>query len=203
MELMNALLTAVIQVLAFTLVPFLWWFVTARKREAFLNWIGLRMPLTQQPGRLALAMGAVVLLFVILSAVMIPGLVPDESLAASSFAGIGSRALLPAILFAFVQTALSEEILFRGFLGKRFSNRFGFAAGNTLQALLFGLLHGVMFFSVTTPLNATVIVAFTGLIGWAMGYLNEKLAGGSILPGWLLHGLSNLLPALAALYGLI
>ena len=41
-----------------------------------------------------------------------------------------------------IQTGLSEEILFRGFLGKRLIAKFGFAVGNVVQGLLFGTLHG-------------------------------------------------------------
>lgn|GEM_PF-6247348 len=45
--------------------------------------------------------------------------------------------------------AMTEEVTvrifiyvgFRGFLGKRLIARFGFAVGNTIQAVVFGLLH--------------------------------------------------------------
>lgn len=39
---LNQLLNAIIQVLLFSLVPLLWWLVTARKKVAFFDWLGLR-----------------------------------------------------------------------------------------------------------------------------------------------------------------
>ena len=32
-----------------------------------------------------------------------------------------------------------------------------------------------------------------------MGYMNEELAQGSIIPSWLMHGISNLLSALVVM----
>ena len=67
---------------------------------------------------------------------------------------MGWSAFPSAFLFGIIQTGLSEEILFRGFLAKRLISRFGFATGNLPQGLVFGLLHGAMFFLVTTLLKA-------------------------------------------------
>ena len=48
----------------------------------------------------------------------------------------------------------------------------------------------------TVPAASTTIVifmaVFTGAFGWVNGWLNEKLGGGSILPGWAAHGTANL-----------
>ncbi|WP_430112552.1 CPBP family intramembrane glutamic endopeptidase [Paenibacillus sp. B1-33] len=107
------------------------------------------------------------------------------------------------MLYAFIQTGLSEEILFRGFIGKRLNSAFGFATGNTVQAFLFGCLHGVMFFSRTRVINAVIITLFTALIGWFMGYINEKLAGGSIIPSWMMHGLANSFSAMTMMFQLL
>lgn len=58
--------------------------------------------------------------------------------AGSSFAGMGMAALPAVIVYSFIRTGFSEEFLFRGFLLKRISRRWGFIVGNTVQALLFG-----------------------------------------------------------------
>ena len=71
----------------------------------------------------------------------------DTETADSAFSH-GGIAVIPAVLvYAVLHTALSEEILFRGFLLKRIANRFGFVAGNTIQAVLFGIIHAVGFFN--------------------------------------------------------
>ena len=99
---------------------------------------------------------------------------------------------MPSILvYAFFNTSFPEEILFRGFLLKRIGNKFGFTVGNLIQALLFGGIHGILFFSVVGILKSIIITLFTGMIGWIIGYINERKAGGSILLGWGMHAFFN------------
>lgn len=92
------------------------------------------------------------------------------------------------------QTALSEEILFRGFIGKRLQKKFGFVVGNALQAILFGLPHGVPFMLVYHQyvVGVTLIIC-ASVVGGLEFYLNEKKAGGSILPSFLIHSTVNVL----------
>lgn len=52
-------------------------------------------------------------------------------------------------------------------------------------------------------LKAVLIILFTGVIGWIMGYINEKKADGSILPGWMIHALSNIFSGICAAFQLI
>lgn len=78
------------------------------------------------------------------------------------------------LLYAIIQTGLSEELFFRGFLLKRFAHTFGFQIGNILQSLLFGSIHGLMLFS-AIPFGVVVLVVIvTGLAGYLMGWMNEK-----------------------------
>ena len=104
---------------------------------------------------------------------------------------------------AIFNTALPEEIVFRGFLLKRVANKFGFVAGNTIQALLFGIIHGIMFFSTVGVIKAILIILFTGAIGWFMGYTNEKEAEGSILPSWCIHSIANIFSGVCSAFVLI
>lgn len=110
----------------------------------------------------------------------------DAELATAEFAGMGAQAVPAILIYAIFNTALPEEIVFRGFLLKRLEDRFGFVAANTVQAVLFGLLHGVMFFPLTGMIKAALLIIFTGAIAWFMGYINEEKANGSILPGWIM-----------------
>lgn len=121
-------------------------------------------------------------------------------MATTEFAGLGVRAILPVIVYAVFNTAFSEELLFRGFLLKRIENKFGFFAGNTVQAVLFGLLHGVMFFPLAGVAKAVWVITVTGSIAWFMGYINERKAGGSILPSWIIHALSNIFSGLCTAF---
>lgn len=141
------------------------------------------------------------MVFVALS-VMLLAMLSGVTTATSVFHGLGLVALPAALVYAFFNTALSEEILFRGFLLKRLSSKFGFAVGNGVQSVLFGLLHGVMFVPVVGVVKALIIIVFTSAIGWCMGYVNEKLAGGSIIPSWLIHALANTFSSLLALFSI-
>ncbi|CAM2993731.1 CPBP family intramembrane glutamic endopeptidase [Limosilactobacillus mucosae] len=112
--------------------------------------------------------------------------------------------MLPAVLvYPVLGTSLPEELLFRGFLLKRLATRFDFAIGNLIQALLFGLLHSVIFINQLGLLSALGIGWFTLLIAWLMGFINEKSATGSIYPSWLIHALANFLTGLSAALGLL
>lgn len=199
MSIVTDVVDAVLQVILFGLIPLFWWLATARKKTCFFRWIGLQRPALSDRRRFYCFFIGVTAAFCGLGLILIPLLVDMDILAASRFAGKGTAALVPAIFYAFIQTGLSEELLFRGFLGKRLSSRFGFATGNTLQAAVFGILHGVMFQG-SGALAAVTLVILTGAVGWCMGYMNEKLTNGSIVPSWVVHGISNFVTALAVMF---
>lgn len=197
----SELIGALLQLVMFALIPFIWWLVSARKREGFFSWIGLKR--VQFTGRfsttLLVTLGAVACYGLLTKLVMAS--VPEGiTTAGSSFAGMGVAALPAVFAYGFIRTGLSEEIVFRSFLLKRISGRWGFTAGNIIQALLFGALHGVPFGLATHNLLVTLIMTLLpGAFGWFQGWLNEKRAGGSIIPSWLLHGIINTVVAALSL----
>ena len=93
-----------------------------------------------------------------------------------------------------VYVALGEEVFFRGFLGGWLVRRFGFAIGNTVQALVFVLPH-LLLLSVSLSLWLVVLVQL--LTGWLLGWVRHRVE--SIWPGWLAHSPANALGALAAM----
>ena len=105
-----------------------------------------------------------------------------------------------AFAYGLIRTGLSEEILFRGFILKRIQNKFGFIAGNVIQALAFGLMHGVPFGLATHNIGVTVLLTLLpGALGFYMGWLNEKKFSGSIIPSWLVHSIVNTITTIIAL----
>lgn len=197
----SELLDAVLQAILFLLIPFLWWLMTARKSEGFLPWMGFRK--VHHTGRwLCTALGTVlaVTAYGILTSALMAAYSEGITAAGSSFAGMGMAALPAVIVYSFIRTGFSEEFLFRGFLLKRISRRWGFIVGNTVQALLFGALHGIPFGLATHRIPVTVLLTLLpGALGWYFGWLNEKRCGGSVVPSWLLHGLMNTVVACLAL----
>lgn len=195
---LNQLLNAIIQVLLFSLVPLLWWLVTARKKVAFFDWLGLRWPKNVNTRTL---WGSIVLVTVVCFvigevAVWARG---DVEAAESAYQGMGLGALPTVLVYAFIQTGLSEEILFRGFLLKRLMAKWGFVVANIVQALIFGALHLTMVWGQVGFLAGAVIVIYPMIPAVLMSILNEKKADGSILPSWLVHGTLNTVSALMVL----
>ena len=195
---LNQLLNAIIQVLLFSLVPLLWWLVTARKKVAFFDWLGLRWPKNVNTRTL---WGSIVLVMVVCFvigevAVWARG---DVDAAESAYQGMGLGALPTVLVYAFLQTGLSEEILFRGFLLKRLMAKWGFVVANIVQALIFGALDLTMVWGQVGFLAGMVIVIYPMIPAVLMSILNEKKADGSILPSWLVHGTINTVSALMVL----
>lgn len=46
-----------------------------------------------------------------------------------------------------------------------------------------------------------LVFVFIASIAYSMGYINEQKADGSILPSWLIHGVSNLFSAILSMVG--
>ncbi len=196
--LLNEIVSSIIQILLFSIVPFVWWLITARKKESFYVWIGLK-----KASAISWKSLLVVTSLFIMVSVFTLYLTKDVETATSEFEGLGISALLPAFVYAVFHTSLPEELLFRGVLLKRLSHPFGFRAANIIQGLLFGLLHGAMFLNLAGLTRTILIIFVTSGIAFAMGYINEKKSGGSILPSWIIHATANLFAAVVAMFSLV
>ncbi|MEO6039758.1 MAG: CPBP family glutamic-type intramembrane protease [Saprospiraceae bacterium] len=109
--------------------------------------------------------------------------------------GLNPVSTIILLITALIKTSLSEEILFRGFIAKRAINRWGFGPGNLLQALLFGLIHLLLFWLIAkTPILPCVFIfTFSSLAAWLIGHNMIRNGNGSIIPGWISHGAGNAL----------
>ena len=188
---MKKLTNSIIQIIIFSIIPFLWWLITSRKKMNFFEWIGLKKVNNIKENKLFAWIFSVLVLFLIISVFILYSL-KNVNVASSEFTGLGIKSLPSILIYAIFNTSLPEEILFRGFLLKRIGNKFGFIVSNGIQSLLFGCIHGIMFFSAIGILKSMLIILFTGIIGWIMGYINEKKANGSILPSWFIHAVANI-----------
>lgn len=191
----SELIGAILQVVLFALIPFLVWLCIGRKQTSFLKWIGLRK--IEHTGKWWITILITICIAVVYACSTALISIPFQgeiTTAGNTFSGLGISALPAVFVYAFLRTGLSEEILFRGFLLKRISSKCGFVVGNTVQALLFGAMHGIPFGIATSNLFVTILLTLIpGAFGWYQGWLNEKKCGGSILPSWLIHGTMNLI----------
>jgi len=203
MQIINLLVNAGLQVLLFAIIPFVWWLIFAREKSNFFNWLGFKKPMIQN--RLK-HFGLFLIISVILvfpSLLAVTFFIDKSTMATNQFSGQGISAIIPALIYSFFQTGLSEELFFRGFLTKRFVHKFGFYLGNIMQGLLFGLLHGILFASVIEPVGAVVIIFITAIAGYLLGWINEKQSNGSILPSWFIHGFVNTIASIIAMFNIL
>lgn len=192
----SKLFSSVLEIIVFAFVPFVWWLITARKKESFTKWIGLKGIDKKECGKVVKWSLLTSLCFAGLSIFMLNVVKGVEGLATSDFTGLGLKALPTIIIYAVFNTAFPEEILFRGFLLKRLSNKFGFGVANFIQCVVFGMIHGLMFVKYTGFVTGVSITVFTMAIACCMGYINEKKAAGSLLPSWGIHAAANIFSGL-------
>lgn len=196
----NTFISGISQIFIFTLIPFIWWFISSRKEENFIRWIGLKLPEMKKNSWFWIIGTSIVFMLI---SILVIYFFKGVDLATSNFEGLGIKALPSIFIYAVFNTAFSEELLFRGFLLKRLSNKFGFSVANILQASLFGILHGAMLISSVGITRTILIILFTGSIGWFMGYVNEKKANGSIIPSWIIHSIANIFSGISSAFLLI
>ncbi len=201
----NNLAEFVLQLLLFALVPSLWWRWRHRDRP-FLAWLGLKRP--QLQGSLFVLV-PIVILYLLLhrfdaaSFVDAVGLDEANVILSRAYTGMGWYALLPALVAGFLQTGLTEELLFRGFVAKRAMQRWGFGIGNIVQAILFGALHNLLFLAASVQISVAahlVLFVLAAVGGGLLALLNERVYNGSIWPSVLLHGAGNVAAILLAAF---
>lgn len=92
----------------------------------------------------------------------------------ADLSGLSVAAVLAplGIVLGLVRSA-GEEILFRGLIGGVLVRRLGFAAGNTLQALIGAVPLGLTLLANGRPLW-TVLIGQV-VIGWMLGWLRTRL----------------------------
>lgn len=193
----NELISAILQLGLFTLVPFIVFQFRNNKSVNFTSYIGLCAPT-----RKSILLSIVTVIILIIGAVGVIFL--NEDLKAMVFApgsvtgklrrmGFGAETLTILLIIALVKTSLSEEIFFRGFIAHRLTSGLGFNAGNLIQALIFGSIHLLLFWKLVgaLPFPLTFIFVFSTFGGWVIGYIKDKYANGSIIPGWIAHGIAN------------
>lgn len=191
------LISSILQILLFTSIPFLVYVIKKKTSKDFLNFIGLKKSIRKANLLALLVMVVLVAPLLILiflneefKAIMIN---PESVTGKIKHMGISMEAIITILIVAILKTSLSEEIFFRGFLAKRLIAVTNFQTGNILQAVVFGIIHTLLFMSITA--NAfflAVIFVFPTIGAYLTTYINEKLGEGSIIPGWIAHGTSNL-----------
>ncbi len=201
---------AISNIVVLSLLPLVWWLIFHRKKENFFKWVGLYKPQLKSKWWMVVLF-AVVYYFLytfditkFVSEESMAVVESSESVAANAFTGLGMAAVLPAMIQNFVANGLSEELLFRGFIGKRLYAKFGSVPGIIIQGVLFGLMHNGLYVLGGVPVGMdfhVMMFLFTGSAGLLLAWLDEKIYNGSIVPSILLHGLGNFIGSLRVAFG--
>ncbi len=195
---LDALMSTLLQCTIFVGLPWICYLIFNKKREGFSTWIGLYAPKNKNWIK-----GAIII-FIIATVIMVGPIIIYEKLGyitndmlyskELSGQGISFNMIIIILMKAIFQTAFAEEVLFRGFIGKRIAKRFGYLFGNLTQGVLFGIPHGIFFILVYDNyiVGMTFIITAT-IVGCLQFYLNEKMANGSIVPSLVIHMTMNII----------
>ncbi len=201
----SSITTTIINLIVFSLLPVIWWSLRHRKRTSFFRWIGFYRPRLKSKWWVFLIFAILYYFFYnfdftkLVDMKTLEYIENSSAVSANAFAGIGLIAVLPALIENFIANGVAEEILYRGFLCKRFCNKFGVVNGILLQAVLFGLMHNILYIMVGLDVGLwyhLLTFVFTATGALLLGWLNEKIFNGSIIPSILLHGTGNFIASM-------
>lgn len=201
----SSITTTIVNLIVFSLLPIILWFFRHRKEDGFFRWIGFFKPQLKSKWWVLLIFAILYYFFYnfdftqFVSPETLEYIENSASVSANVFAGIGVAAILPAFIENFIANGVAEEILYRGFLCKRLISKIGLVKGIILQAVLFGLMHNILYILAGLDVGLwyhILTFIFTGMGALLLGWLNEKIFNGSIIPGILLHGAGNFIASL-------
>ena len=210
LDLLGNSISAIIgNMILFLTIPIIWWFIGYRKKCSFFRWIGLIKPKLVCNWKWIILFILVYGFFynfdfsIFVSSKDLEVLNSSENVSSNVYSGLGLIAVLPAFLTTFIANGFCEEVLFRGFIGKRLINKFGRCFGIIIQGVLFGLLHNALYFLSGVDISLSyhlILFIFTGMGGLLLSILDEKIYNGSIIPSIVLHGLGNFITNLLVMF---
>lgn len=152
-EILSELFSTIIQIGAFTLIPFLFFLLRKDKSISFRQYIGLYKPTTKSifyvlfVSLLFVAIGIGMTL--IDSGIKQAVITPPSITGKLRIMGLNTNTIVILLIIALFKTSFAEEIFFRGFIAKQLNKKFNFNIGNILQALIFGIIHLILFWALT------------------------------------------------------
>lgn len=139
MILINQLISAILQVVILIAIPFIFYLAKEKRVKGFFNWIGFKTT----ENNVFKYMAIIFMSFLVIIILPYLYLYNTNSLTYTGFTvdaykqyGWSMQTILVILIWAVVQTSLSEEIFFRGFLGNRLFEKLG-NGGNVIQAIIF------------------------------------------------------------------
>lgn len=188
----DTIISTLTQIFLFSFIPIIFWFFLGRKQTGLFSWLGIKkIKIANKQSFIFFCLLA--FLTLLISGTTLLFFIKDKTILANyKFINHGVSGIISIFIYSIFQTSLAEEILFRGFFNKQISKIWGANIGNFIQALLFALVHGLLIINLISLPWTFLICTFTVTAGWIMGYIDENLADGSIIPSWCIHCIMNL-----------
>lgn len=183
------------QIILFSSIPFIWYFISKKKFKGVFEYLGLKK---SNKENYIQALKITILAYIFsFSTIFISKLI-YEDMSLNPIADSHDRGFIVftiSLVLLGIKTGVSEEILFRGFLGKRLICKFGLLKGNLFQTGIFMILH-VSTFGKSPTLEFILGLINAAIIGFTFGYIMDKKSNGSILPVIICHGIVNVTSAI-------
>ncbi len=87
MQIINLAVSSVLQVILFSIIPFIWWSISGKKQSSFFRWLGFKKPIINDKKKYILSFLLTILLLSIPAFIVIPMFVDASNLATSQFSG--------------------------------------------------------------------------------------------------------------------
>ncbi len=169
----SKVISSFLEIVLSAIIPFIYWLVIGRKYATFLDWLGFKKVRKHDFKRVFVHLLVMTVLFLLISLFILFRL-KGASTATTVFRGGGFKVLPAILIYGVFNTALPEELFFRGFLLKRLMQKLTFSLANSIQSLCFALVHGLIFFKAVDIGSTIMITVFTFVIAYGMGYINEQ-----------------------------
>lgn len=194
--LLESLLSALVNVVAFFVLPFSAYCGYHRWRH--------RRSLAETARRAGLQLGApryiayatISSVLLVAALLVFPPALETSSAEGSGFSafqgsGLGATTLVMALLYGAVQTGFAEEFLFRGLIAGSLGRRLSLPWANLIQAVIFLAPHALLLLILPSVWKVLPLV-FAGALfaGWL------RIRSGSVLGPWMLHAAANVTVAL-------
>lgn len=197
--LLSKIVQFILELFLFLLIPFIWYLTQNRKLRGFLQYIGIKkvsvktvIPAIKITG---IAYTFTLLYFVYLK---ISGGMEISPLQEPFEISNTITFLWISVVYA-LNAGVCEEILFRGFIGKRCIGKWGFNRGNIVQSFIFVFPH-LSTFGIQPTFEVILGIINAGVMGYAFGYIMEKKANGSIVPSIIVHIIVDLIAIPVSLF---
>ena len=185
----NEGINVLINIVLFSIIPFLGYVLGKRRVKGFIRYLGIYVP-----NEMDVAGSIKIILPVYLITLAANLVVIATGNSQRSTGGVEQNVwwvVSIGLLLYGLKTGIAEEIFFRGFVVKRSYPLFGLSKGILVQAVIFALPH-VVINGPASPVDIAVRVINAFVLGCAFGYVVEKKSCGSILPVMAAHTMINI-----------